>query len=513
MLKTLYGKLALTLFAVFCLIGTVYILFTLFTTRMFLQEVNQKLNRSLAEQLVAEKSLMLEGKVQEEALKDIFHMLMVINPNIEVYLLDPGGNILSYSAPPGAVRRETVSLEPVRRFLSGEHSLPILGDNPKEAGGRKVFSAAPVYSGDTLQGYLYVILGGEEFDSAAGMLQGSYILRLSAWAAAGGLVFAFLTGLLLFDRLTRRLKSLSRAMVQFQKDNFSKPLPETQRYRPTGKDEIDRLGETFNDMADRILAQVNHLKEVDAFRREMVANVSHDLRTPMAALQGYLETLLLKEDSLTPEQRRQYLDIALKKGERLNRLVSELFELARLDAKETTPRREPFSPAELVQDVVQKFRLDAEAKEIRFETNLSRELPFVFADIGLIERVLENLIENALRFTPAGGTVSVRLQKGKEPPREGSLTGPEKPSGPSAPEDRVTISVSDTGCGIPEEDLPKIFQRFYQIDRNRPGGGGHSGLGLAISQKILELHGSDIAVQSRPGQGTTLTFHLPVFRN
>jgi two-component system OmpR family sensor kinase len=254
-------------------------------------------------------------------------------------------------------------------------------------------------------------------------------------------------------------------------------------------DEIDRLGSTFREMAGRIEEQMESLRTSDALRRELIANVSHDLRTPLATLRGYIETLLLKERSLTEEERRGYLETAIRHCERLSKLVNELLELAKLDSYEVV-EREPFNLRELVQDVVQKFQLKAKKEQISIVTNIQEGLPFVNADIALIERVLENLIENAIHYTPQGG--SIRL-----------VLAPDK--------GEISVQVSDTGRGIPEQELPHIFDRFYQRDKSRKGDGGHSGLGLAITKRILELHNRPIEVSSRPGSGTTFSFQLPIF--
>jgi len=489
--KTLYAKLATVLLGLFFLIGILYVLSTFFTTRMYLQEVNQKLNRGLAENLVSETNLLKDGRVNESALNEIFHMLMVINPNIEIYLLDTDGRILAYSAPPGKVRRQKVGLEPLKRFLTHEDLFPILGDDPRNPNRKKVFSVCPIpKTGGPAEGYLYVILGGEAFDSVAQMLQGSYILRLSSWAVAGGLIFAFLAGLLLFKLLTQRLKRLDTAMENFTRRDFSGPLDFEAPSDGRMGDEIHRLGGTFRRMAERIFQQLNNLKQTDALRRELVANVSHDLRTPLASLHGYLETLLLKDGTLTPEEHRNYLEIAAKHSERLGKLVSELFELAKLDSHETKPHAEPFPLVELVQDVVQKFQLIAEKKKIRLRAELRSDLPFISADIGLIERVFENLIENALRYTQEGGSITVIL----------------------IPEtDWIKVQVTDTGCGIPEEELPYIFDRFYRVEKQERSEG--AGLGLAIAKRILELHGSKIEAGSILHNGTTFTFRLPIHKS
>jgi signal transduction histidine kinase len=340
-----------------------------------------------------------------------------------------------------------------------------------------------------VEGYLYIILGGEEYDTVAHMLRGSYMLRLSTGVVLAGLFFALLAGLFLFHLLTRRLHRLSTAMETFKSSDFSKAVPLEGDFRRTKGDEIDRLGMIYTAMSDRMIHQMNKIRHADALRRELVSNVSHDLRTPLASLQGYLETLLMKGESLTAPEQRQYLETALKHSERLGKLVAELFELAKLESRERQLDAEPFHLGELVQDIVQKFQLAAKTKEIRVQTKFSEDLPYVFADIGLIERAIQNLVDNAIRYTKEGGTITLSLI-------------PE--------ESKVTVQVADDGYGISQEDIPYIFDRFYQVreqDQERAEG---AGLGLAITRRILELHGSQINVLSELSVGTTFTFQLPV---
>jgi len=242
------------------------------------------------------------------------------------------------------------------------------------------------------------------------------------------------------------------------------------------------------------LAEVEQLKnqlleENVYLRGDLIANVSHDLRTPLALLRGYLETLLMKEDSLTAKRRRTYLEIAARQSKHLSTLVSELFELARLDFKGFQISPETFQLGELAQDVLKKFELAGEKKGISLEAEIRPALPFVRGDIGLIERVLDNLIDNAFKYTPAGGKISLSLV-----PKDG----------------QVEVKVSDTGTGIPADEIPHIFERFYRADKSRTAYSQGAGLGLAIAQRIVNLHGSEIAVESTPKAGTSFSFALPV---
>ena len=494
MIRTLYGKLSAVLLLLLLVVGLVGVVVTWTSTRGYLEEVDQKLHRESAQHMVDENPLFAQGEVSRESLEHLFHMLMVINPRIEVYLLATDGEILGYEAPAGKVRLDRVPLPPIESFLAGDR-LPIRNVDPREPGKMTIFSAAPIYAeeGGGLQGYLYVVLAGEQLAGVAERLQGSYILRLAAWSLAASVAVALLAGLALFRRLTRRLRRLDSRMQSFtassaQERGGAAEAPSVAA--DPASDEIERLDRSFAAMSERISAQIDGLEQVDRLRRELVANVSHDLRTPLASLQGYLETLLLKDDALPPEERRHYLEVASRQSERLGKLVEELFELAKLDAGDTQLELEPFSMAELVQDVAQKLALGAEKRSVSLTTELDRQVPPVHADLRLIERVLVNLVDNALRHTDEGGEVKLRVAE----------TG-----------GKVAVEVADTGSGIPPEELPYIFDRFFRGRNGKVNGHddrGGAGLGLAISQRVLELHGAELAVESEVGTGSRFAFTL-----
>jgi len=468
-------------------LGAILVAVTLYTTQRYEEEVVQRLNRSLSANLVAQDVLLANGEVNEAALEKVFKTLMVVNPSIEVYLLDLDGNVVTHSAPPGRLKRHHVDVKTLKTFLDGDASLPIFGDDPRSANRRKVFSVSPIMVGDRYEGYLYIVLAGEQYDSVVQRLRGSQILRLSLGVGATALLAAGLAGIVLFNLLTRRLRRLAASMESFRESGFTEPVAApTPRGRPG--DEIDSLVTTFNDMSRRIIQQVRALKETDELRRELVANVSHDLRTPLASLKGYIETLQLKEVELTEGQRDEYLGIASRQSERLTRLVEELFELARLESHDMKPDLEPFPLSDLIQDVVQGFRLDAERKNVILEMERPGEVPLVSADIGLIQRVLQNLIGNAIKHTEAEGRIVVEVRPD---------------------ETKVEVRIRDTGCGIPEEQLVQVFERFYQANATPDAARRTGGLGLAIVKRILELHGSAVEAASTVGEGTVFSFSLP----
>jgi len=228
--------------------------------------------------------------------------------------------------------------------------------------------------------------------------------------------------------------------------------------------------------------------ETRTLRRDLIANVSHDLRTPLVSIRGYLEVLATKGDTLDATQRRNYLDTAVRQSERLGTLIDELFELAKLDFKGITLQREPLHLGDLASDVRQKFQLIAEGRRVALRLAVDAALPLVDADVGLIERVFDNLIGNALKYTPEGGQVDVGL---------------------AAADGVVWVSVSDNGIGIAPTDLPHVFDRFYRAAGERSQAMPGAGLGLAITKRILDLHDARIEVLSQP-RGTCFRFCLAV---
>ena len=338
------------------------------------------------------------------------------------------------------------------------------------------------------QALMFLMVGVGFILATERMLEGKRLLELATDLVIGLVVFSALAALLVFNFLTRRLRELASAVEAFRDSGFTRPMRLVSAN--AAGDDIDRLGATVQEMSERIAEQLHLLEQTDVRRRELLANVSHDLRTPLASMQGYLETLLLKRGTLSPEEERSYLEIAAKHSERLGRLIRDLFQLTKLEAHEVSPRFEAFPIAELVQDVVEKFQLGAARRRVTLSGELASQHAKVRADIGMIESVLENLIENAMRHTPGGGGIRVEV----------------------APFDdrRVTVRVVDTGSGIPADELATIFDRYYRVNRGEASDAVSTGLGLAIARHIVDLHGGKLLVESALGKGSAFSFELPL---
>ncbi|KGG86785.1 sensor histidine kinase [Comamonas thiooxydans] len=454
------------------------------SNRMHELEVVQALSRDVAESIARDAQLTDANGLMPNAVRNLFNQLMMVNPSVEVYLLEPDGRIAGHAAPEGRLRRDRVDLEPVHRFIDGQ-MLPILGDDPRSHDGRKVFSAAPLSVNGRQVGFIYVVLLGEAHDLLAARGSADAVLKTALLSIGMVGLLCLAAGLVAFTLITRPLRRLTESVRQFDMHGAPPEMPErSPDVADHSRDEIAVLDAAYRQMVLRISEQWEALTRQDQERRELIANISHDLRTPLSSLHGYLETLLLKDASLEPAERRRYLGIALDQSRRVGALSQSLFELARLEYGFVQPELESFSLVDLVQDVFQKFELAAGARHIALQADLAPQLPAVRADLGMIERVLSNLLDNALRYTPEGGVIRIAIR----------AVGQE-----------LEVTISDSGPGIPPELREGLFRRPFTVGGARRDGG----LGLRIVHQMLELHGVSIHLVESGGQGTTFRFSLP----
>jgi signal transduction histidine kinase len=491
--KTLTPKLVKKLWLAFILLvvmmGISYVAITNYFANKHNQETTQRLNADVAKHVIAEKfqnaaPFLEDGSVNKPLFGDLMHDMMAVNQGIEVYLLDETGKIeysvvLDHSE---GTQAQSVSLTPINSFIKNEGKEFILGDDPRNIGQQKIFSAAP-FSVDGRNGYVYIVLAGKKFEEVSSTLMGQYFARLGLGATLLTTIFAALIGLLSIWFLTKNLRVITSTVRRFSEGDLSARIE-----NPENSD-ISIFANSFNEMADTITGNIGKMQSVDLLRRELVANVSHDLRTPLAILKGYIETLQMKKDTLTETEKQEYLQITHDNVDKLSKLINQLFEYSKLEAEQITPVKEPFSITELSHDLIAKFKVIAEQKQIRLLLDNPKENNLVFADVSLVERALQNLIENALKYTEPNGTVTLSLTKKGE---------------------NVEINITDTGTGIPVNDQPFIFDRYKQLDKNTKKKG--SGLGLAIVKKIMELHDTTITVLSKPKEGSSFIFNLPAYK-
>jgi len=478
--NSLFWRLSI-FFVIFLLItSAIYMYFTYNASLNYSQETTQRLNRSLAERIATHTKAFVNGNIDQKEVEDIFHNVMVLNPSVEVYLLDNNGQILSYYAPFGKVKLNKLNLSPIHKFIENK-DIFIKGEDPRNPGQYKIFSAAKMINNGKQVGYIYTILSSEEVTNIADMLAKSYQIKLISKSLIFTFLAALLIGFLIIWYLTKNLNHIISVVNKFKNGDLNA------RINLKSKGELSSLANHIDSMADTIVKNINEIKSVEKLRKELITNISHDLRTPLTSIQGYAETLVMMGEQLDIPTKQKYLDTILTSTHRVKKLVDDLFEISKLEANQVKTKKEIFSINELLSDIVMNYKLIAKSKSIDFNVEIPNKNIMVYADLSLIDRVFHNLLDNALKHTPPGGKVFISVKQKKN--------------------EMVEIIIKDTGIGIAKEELPFIFDRYRKSKENKKEG---TGLGLAIVKKILELHKTDIKVVSDTNKGTSFYFTLPV---
>jgi signal transduction histidine kinase len=358
---------------------------------------------------------------------------------------------------------------------AGRHVIfhPQIGQVGKSLDQVEQVEVIPIQTESRTIGYLGLgpVPGRELEDGSSNFVAflGRVLLTVAVVVGISGIVF----GVVMSRTLTAPLNNLATAAKAIGARNLS------QRVEEKGSDELIAVARSFNEMAAA-------LEQAEQLRRNLLADVAHELRTPLSILQGNLRAIL---DEVYPldqtEMARLYEHTRF-----LSRLVNDLHELAQAEARQLPLHRQETDLAQLIRATTEAFRPGADEKSVILETDLPGDSPTLQVDPARLTQVLQNLLANALRHTPAGGKISVQLE---------------------AKPEAVHLAVADSGDGIPPEHLPHIFDRFYRADPARSRDHSGAGLGLAIARAIVEAHGGQIAVtsQGKPGQGSTFTIQFP----
>jgi signal transduction histidine kinase len=389
-----------------------------------------------------------------------------------IRILDQQGIVLVDSMGGEDVGRDLSGVEEVAQALSGRPGKAIrLAESRIGIGGRTMYVAVSISVDGQVVGAVYLS------QSMSDLLAVIYDLRWRLVISAGvAAVVASTAGLLLSRALTRPIQQLTLAADEVARGDLERQVP------VRSADEIGRLGQAFNHM-------IAQLRATERMRTDFVSNVSHELRTPLTAVKGLVETL--RDGAVDDRQvRDRFLATIEDETDRLIRLVNDLLVLSKADSQALKLKQEPLDVRDLVERSVHKLAPQVEEKGILVEVSASEEPQWVLADADRIEQVLVNLLDNAIKYSPEGGRITVAIDDGGAP-------------------GLVSVAVRDEGVGIPVGDLPRVFERFYRVDRARSRDGGGSGLGLSIAKAIVEAHGGEITLRSEEGQGTTVYFTLP----
>ncbi len=386
-----------------------------------------------------------------------------------------------------------LSSEPqIASALQGQYATRI-GAGSDGPGGQAMYVAYPVWAEERVAGVIYLSQPLREVQTVLGDLR----WRLLA-STVGALLLSGVVGLVLSRAISNPVRQLTTAASRLAQGDFDYDL------EIHSADEIGQLGHSFQTMSARLRHTLEDLALQNRLRTEFVSNVSHELRTPLTSIKGLLETL--REGAVEDtEVRDRFLGTIDDETERLIRLVNDLLLLSRADFQALNIKPAPVDVQLLARRSVRKLWPQGEARGIHLEVEAPDEPLLALADADRVEQVLVNLLDNAIKFSPPGSTVSVRVAADTDLGHGCSRSGGKGQEGPAP----VSVSVEDAGIGIPAQDLPHIFERFYRVDRARSRDRGGSGLGLSIAQALVEAHGGHIWLESEEGRGTTVHFTLP----
>ena len=440
--------------------------------------------------------------------------LVLFEPDTQLYLLASDGTVLASTGevqlPPGF----KVTLGPVMEAIGSTPMPYVLGDDPERMDGSAVIAARPlrravIRNESSVAGYLYLVSHKANLPEGRWavlkntLAQPSLVLILAV-VALSTLLAAWVTAAV--TRPLARLTALVSAVTQGGLEKTAAQAASAPDIAVSdSRDEFGQLGAGITTMLTALRKQWATLRQLDHFRREGVSNLSHDLRSPLTATAACLETLDNRwAGDAARAADRQLLEVARRNTHNAARLVQSLGDLAQLDEPAFKLRREVMDVAELLGDVALRFTERAARQGVLIIGGVDGSVdgaveggtptpglaPLAAVDVELFERAIANLVDNALKFCPAGATLTLNAV----------ATG-----------DEVQVSVSDTGPGIPAADLPHLFDRFYQSRQSvAPATGeGGKGLGLAIVKRIVELHGGQVDVTSLAGAGTRVRFMLP----
>ncbi len=463
------------------------------------QKLLQSLSRDLAQNIVDNWPNVTAANVSEGRIAErnaILSMLMVVNPTIQVYVLDEGGKVLAFINTAQELQTQIVDLKPIEHFLQNA-MFPIRGTDPLNTDVPRIFSAAkftppssywPAHSESNKRGYLYILINsqmqknGHSVSGIAKNFGGSLTLLILAFMATS------ILGYLIVKKFTRRLEILATKIASFQIDrNELKPLENTTPLQ--GNDEVAILEKSFASMTARFDLQSSVAARVSHDHREVMAGVAHDLRAPLTALHGNLESLDQRSLSISIED-RNVLRVAIEQSDRVRALSQELFELAALELTDQIIEFEWFSLDDLVGDIVQKFT--------QFESNITftySQIPpkpiKIKANIHLIERAITNLIDNATKHAKSMKTLKIDVEIN------------------TMSEDFVRVAIGDNGTGFSTDIIERLsLGRSLRSPPLKRTTSCIGGLGLAISQRIAKLHGGNLSACNRPNEGGQIRLNL-----
>ncbi|QFU21039.1 HAMP domain-containing histidine kinase [Shewanella eurypsychrophilus] len=487
-MKSLFSRLLISASLIaFILILTIWQWFQ-FSQDFNRDQVQQSLHKELALHMAHINPLLSQGITSDAALKEAFHDFMLLGPSFEIYTLDPLGQIIAYDANKEKIKRSHIATPPIEAFIHGEQ-LPIKGIDPRSSHSNKIFSATHLKdTSGKITGYLYVIIGGEDFDMWQSLVSEHQAPRIWGGMLLGVMVFSLILFALLARYLTSPLSKLEKDLRLVESQKLDEGLSLSHDYR--GSLEVRQLSHHIKRLLNKISEQHQAINRQQQARHDFMLHLSHDLKTPLTSLQGYIDTWLLLP---TNERSSDLIEVAAKSGNYIQQLLSQMLELAALENGQIEPDVKETELSLLLQELKLYFTPRADTQKVQLDFDLNLELS-VLTDPQLLLRILSNLVDNAIRYTPSGGVVSIKV-----------ISAPTEAQQQS---DHIWLSVSDNGSGMHKHELQALQQLRSKPSFKRNDALPQLGVGLAIVRQLLTLLQCNIDINSTPGEGSCFQIEL-----
>jgi signal transduction histidine kinase len=483
--SSLFTSIGLMVFTIIVVLGTVFILMTYLSATHFYQATTQRLNKDVAGHIALFTSPFHDNGFDRKKADSVFYDAMVLSPSIEVYFLDTAGKVMYYHAPDSLIKLHEIPLTNIKQHILSKGMDYIKGPDPKNPGMDQVFSAAEVHSATGLLGYIYVILGSNEYRKVSGSLFDSHVLFLSLRVLLLILLLSLLISLLYLRRIRKSFRRITGVLDQFKKGDYTARLP------VNSYNEFSVIADGFNNMANSLVHTIDRLVSAAQERKDFVATISHDLRTPLSIARGYVETLKgeIKKTPADIARQEAFVMMAAKKIHQLESMVGQLFDLSRMDSVEFKPVREPFIISDIIEETLSIAQTQAAEKKISINCRGCQHTYWINADTRMMERLVQNLVDNALKYTNEHGCINVLLERKST---------------------ELEITIQNSGPLFSPALIHWINKSHAD---NMLSFKPHGGLGLTIVIKILQLHNYNYKAWVENEQTNCFSFVMPLYTN
>ncbi len=480
---TIFRNISILVFALISLLCLFFVVVTYLATKNFHEASMQLLNKDVAAHIAKFTSPYTNDGINTRKADSVFKDAMVISPSAEVYFLDTAGYVIAYHPNDKKVQVKLLPLANIRELIEAKGEKYIKGPDPRDPENPKIFSAAEVTSNEKKLGYIFVILGSNK--NISNMLYSSFFGSLLIKVFCVILIISIIFSLIYLRQIRKSFNGMIAVLERFQNGDLQA------RFDVNENEELTPVTDAFNKMADLLAYNIDRLTKSEKERKDFITNISHDLRTPLSIARGYTETLLMKNEThLAAGQQEAFLQMVQRKLKQVEHMVQQLFDLSKMESAEFIPKKEPFIFSEIVHEIIYASSAGASEKNIQLDSSQCESTCWIQADVGMMERVVQNLLINAINYTEGGGIIKVSLSE-------------EAPS--------LVFKIDNSGVALSGELITWINSSVKENESlSRPPS---SGIGLMIVKKVLVLHNFPVMAVADNQKGNSFTITIPVLPN